>query len=167
MAWWRRTAPDVELGRGERQLDRLAFADGVLAVATTRRLVIRRPGREDWARLWWQVEAVSVEAEERLLVVSDVEADHITLQLGDGDQTRFAATLRERVQATLVDHRQLPVPGGSVRVALRKAEGELFLQEQWMGRVDVEDPRTRAVVVQLRQELASAVSRPELAGPAV
>ena len=147
-------------------MSRLELGEGAVAVATTRRLLVRRPGREDWTRPWWQLEAVSVEAEERLLVISDVDAEHITIQLGDGDSTHFAAALRERVQATLVDHRQLPVAGGTVRVALRKADGELFLQEQWQGRVDRDDPQVRALVDGLRRELASAVSRPDLAaGP--
>lgn len=167
VAWWRRRASDVELDRGERLLTRLDLGDGAEALTTTRRLVVRRPGRADWTRRWWQLEAVSVEAEERLLIVSDVDAGHITLQLGDGDQTRFAAVLRERVQATLVDHRQVPVAGGSVRVALRKADGELVLQEQWQGRVDPDAPEVRAVVADLRRELASAVSRPDLAAPPV
>ena len=145
-------------------MSRLDLGGGADAVATTRRIVVRRPGRDDWARFWWQIEAVSVESEERLLVVSDVDAEHVTLHLGDGDQTRFAAALRERVQATLVDHKQVAVDGGTVRVALRKADGELFLQEQWQGRADRDDPRNQALAAGLRHELASAVSRPDLAG---
>lgn len=159
--------PDVDLDKGERLMSRLDLGDGAFALATTRRLVVRRPGREDWIRHWWQLEAVSVEAEERLLIVSDVDAGHVTIQLGDGDQTRFAAVLRERVQATLVDHRQAPVAGGSVRVALRKADGDLFLQEQWLGRVNPDDPQVQTVVAALRRDLASAVSRPDLAAPRV
>lgn len=149
--------------RGERVLSELSLAGEASCLATTHRFIVRRPNRDDWIRPWWQIEAVSVEAEERLLVVSDIDADYVTIALGDGDQTRFAAVLRERVQATLVDHRDRQLEGGSVRVALRKRNGEPFLQEQVSGALRPDDELVRAALDELRTELARSIARPDLA----
>ena len=101
----------------------------VEVVATTDRLVVRRAGEPDWQRRWLEIDSARWDDEERALQVVDVAGGGTTLDLVEDDHLALAQVVRERVQSTLVTWTSVDVPGGEVRVVVRKDGDALVLQE--------------------------------------
>jgi predicted Zn-dependent protease len=157
----RRPATDLPLARGERVLAVVPVTAEVQAVATTDRLVVRREGEPDWQRRWVEVDHATWDDEERALQVVDVEGGGTTLDLVEDAHLVLAQVVRERVQATLVTFRAVTVPGGQVRVVLRKDGDGLVLQEVPGPGADTTSDLARAAITRTRSELAASVGLAE------
>ena len=153
----RRPPTDLPLARGERALAVVPVTPEVEVVATTDRLVVRRDAQPAWERRWVEVDHAAWDDEERTLRVVDVAGGGTTLDLVHDDHLSLAQVVRERVQATLVTWRSVPVPGGEVRVVLRKDGDRLVLQEVPGPGVDASSEAARGAVARVRRELASSV----------
>ena len=153
----RRPTTDLELARGERALAVVPVTPEVEVVATTDRLVVRRSGEPDWQRRWLEIDTARWDDEERALQVVDVAGGGTTLDLVDDDHLALAEVVRERVQSTLVTWTSVAVPGGEVRVVVRKDGDALVLQEIVVGSADVSGESAQAAVSAARRRLASSV----------
>ncbi len=157
----RRAATDLALSRGERVLEVVSVTDEVEVVATTDRLVVRRAAEPDWERRWVEVDHATWDNEERALQVVDVAGGGTTLDLVEDDQLGLAQVVRERVQSTLVTWQIVLVPGGEVKVAVRKDGDRLVLQEVTTPGADVTGERAAAAITRTRRDLASSVGLTE------
>ena len=153
----RRPSTDLTMARGERALAVVRVTPEVEVVATTDRLVVRRAGEPDWQRRWVEVDSATWDGEERALQVVDVAGGGTTLDLLEDDHLALAQVVRERVQSTLVTWTSVPVPGGQIRVVVRKDGDALVLQEVPTGDVDGSGEQARAAVDSARRRLASSV----------
>jgi len=153
----RRPGTDLPLARGERALAVVPVTPEVEVVATTDRLVVRRTGLPAWERRWVEVDHATWDDEERALQVVDVAGGGTTVDLVQDDHLALAQVVRERVQATLVTWQSVPVPGGEVRVVVRKDGDRLVLQEVPGQGAEVSGEAARAAVDRARRELASSV----------
>ena len=149
----RRDAPPVQLEPGERVLATVQDASGGWVVATDRALVTddRRLTWSDTGHAQWL-------DEEFALVVEPVDPAEPSLRLRLPDPGRLPETVHERVMASIVVSRVVPVPGGTVRVVGRDdGSGELVWQVIADAGVDPDsrDVRTAAdsAVTTLRGEL--------------
>lgn len=153
----RRPTTDLAMARGERALAVVPVTPEVEVVATTDRLVVRRAGEAAWERRWIEVDRATWDEKERALHVVDVAGGGTTLDLVEDEHLALAQVVRERVQATLVTWRAVPVPGGEVRVVLRKDGDRLVLQEVAGPGADASSEVARAALARTRRELASSV----------
>ncbi len=153
----RRPGTDLPLARGERALVVVPVTGGTEVVATTERLVVRRPGEPDWERRWVEVDHATWDAQERALTVVDVVGGGTTLDLVDDGQLGLAQVVRERVQSTIVTFQTVIVPGGEVKVAVRKDGDRLVVQETASAGADLSGPGAAALVASTRRDLASSV----------
>ncbi|MFE5309355.1 hypothetical protein [Isoptericola sp. NPDC056573] len=154
--WFRRSAlPDdlrraLPLAPGERVLASAQLADDRWAVATTADLVVVGPGTGDPVarRPWCDVDRGVFDPERSELAIEWVDAAPDTvLRLVDAERTSFPQALRERVQWSVVLAETVAVPGGDVKVAVRRtADGRLFSQAVAGQGVDLDDPRVARVV---------------------
>lgn len=157
MSWFsRRPGTRLPVGKGERVLAVAAVGETSQVVATSFRLAVLT-GDETWQRRWVEVDSVWWRDEERELEVRDVAGGGTTLHLPDDDHLALAQVVRERVQATLVTWTAVPVPGGQVRVAVRKDSDRLVLQEVPDAGADTTGEEARAAVRRARRELAASV----------
>jgi len=123
-------------------------------VAATDRAIVTADRRLDWVDVWhaqWL-------DEEFVLVVEPVDPADVALRLALPDPGRLPETVHERVMASIVVSRRVPVPGGSVRVVGRDGgDGELRWQVIADGGVDAAAPDVRraadSAVAALRAEL--------------
>ena len=154
--WFRRSPlPDdlrraLPLARGERVLASAQLHDDRWAVATTADLVVVGPAPGDVVtrRPWCDVDRGVFDPERSELAIEWVDADPDTvLRLVDAERTSFPQALRERVQWSVVLAETVAVPGGDVKVAVRRtADGGLFSQAIAGQGVDLDDPRVARVV---------------------
>ncbi|MCZ2261321.1 hypothetical protein [Isoptericola sp. QY 916] len=154
--WFRRSPlPDdvrrtLPLARGERVLASAQLPDDRWAVATTADLVVVGPGVGEVVtrRPWCDVDRGVFDPERSELAIEWVDAAPDTvLRLVDAERTSFPQALRERVQWSVVLAETVAVPGGDVKVAVRRtAHGELFSQAIAGQGVDLDDPRVARVV---------------------
>lgn len=157
----RRAAADLSLSRGERVLEVVPVTDEVEVVATTDRLVVRRAREPDWERRWIEVDHATWDDEERALQVVDVAGGGTTLDLVEDGQLGLAQVVRERVQSTLVTWQTVLVPGGEVKVAVRKDGDRLVLQEVPTPGADVTGEPAATAIARARRDLASSVGLTE------
>jgi hypothetical protein len=140
----------LSLARGERVLATAELADDRWAVATTADLVVVGPGAQDVVtrRPWCDVDRGVFDPERSELSVAWVDAAPDTvLRLVDPERTSFPQVLRERVQWSVVLSETVAVPGGDVKVAVRRtADGRFFSQAVAGPGVDLDDPRVSRVV---------------------
>jgi hypothetical protein len=138
----RRTSPQVEVAAGERVLAWAAAGDGV--VAGTRAALYLPDGRRV---PWEQVEAADWDNESETLRVSEVgtwgEA-RPTYSFVLGEPNRLLQLVRERVTATVLLQRHVPIRGKrGVRVVARRApagEREVVWLFEYDEGIDPEDP---------------------------
>ena len=149
----RRDAPPVPLESGERVLASAQDPTGAWVVATDRALVTdaRRLSWSDTGHAQWLDEDVE-------LVVEPVDPGEPPLRVRLPEPGRLPETVHERVMASIVVSRRVPVPGGTVRVVGRDdGSGELVWQVIADAGVDPDsrDVRTAAdsAVTTLRGEL--------------
>ncbi len=153
----RKPTTDLALARGERALAVVPVTPEVEVVATTDRLVVRRAGEPDWQRRWLEIDSARWDDEERALQVVDVAGGGTTVDLVEDAHLALAQVVRERVQSTLVTWTSVDVPGGEVRVVVRKDGDALVLQEVPTSGADPSGERARAAVASARRRLASSV----------
>ncbi len=168
MGFRRRPSSTLALGRGEKLLAVAQLTQQVEVVATSERVVVRGSGRAAWERRWAEIDTVSWDGEERVLTLVDVEGGGTSLDLVADEHLRLAQVVRERVQATLVASRRVQVPGGQVRLVVRKEGGQLVLQELAGVEVNATEPRARAQIDRAKRELADSVgmsSEPDVLPP--
>ncbi|MGE9350121.1 hypothetical protein ACQP60_11680 [Isoptericola variabilis] len=154
--WFRRSPlPDdhrraLPLARGERILAAAELHDERWAVATTADLVVVGPGAGDVVarRPWCDVDRGVFDPERSELSIEWVDsAPDTVLRLVDAERTSFPQALRERVQWSVVLAETVAVPGGDVKVAVRRtADGQFFSQAVAGPGVDLDDPRVARVV---------------------
>lgn len=154
--WFRRSPlPDdlrraLPLARGERVLASAQLPDDRWAVATTADLAVVGPAAGDVVsrRPWCDVDRGVFDPERAELAIEWVDAAPDTvLRLLDAERTSFPQALRERVQWSVVLAETVAVPGGDVKVAVRRtADGRLFSQAIAGTGVDLDDPRVARVV---------------------
>lgn len=152
----RRPTTRLPLDKGERVLAVAEVGETSQVVATSTRLAVLT-GDDTWQRRWVEVDAASWRDEERELEVRDVAGGGTTLHLPEDDHLVLARVVRERVQATLVTWTAVPVPGGQVKVAVRKDGDRLVLQEVPGARADASGDEARAAVRRARRDLAASV----------
>lgn len=144
----RRTLPtavrDLEVGRGEKVLAGVETADGV--VAGTRDALYLHGRRIPWE----QVENAEWDREEEVLTVTEVGEwgrERPTYHLRLGASARFLQLVRERVSASVVLQRHVPVHGrkGLFVVARRAPRGDQPIKwvYEFQAGVDPDDPAVR------------------------
>lgn len=124
----------VPVSGAERHLAGAELTDGGWAVATTADLAVVS-GDDGGARLmlrrpWGDVDRAGFDPERSELTVYWVDAaDDLRLRLADAARTNFPAVLRERVVWSVVLAETVDVPGGTVRVAVRRRlDGNMYSQ---------------------------------------
>lgn len=142
----RRTPPPVEVGRGERPLAWAAVASGGWVAGTRDALYL--PGVQ---RLpWEEVQAADWDREEGRLRVSEVgrwgepRAEHDLLLADSRDAQRFVQLMRERVTASILMVRRVPIEGRrGLRVVARRApsgRSEVSWLYEYDPGIDPDDP---------------------------
>ncbi|HWV77211.1 MAG TPA: hypothetical protein VN027_07840 [Isoptericola sp.] len=153
--WFRRSPlpddvrRDLPLDRDERILAAAELPDERWAVATTADLVVVGPGTQVVTRRpWCDVDRGVFDPERSELSIEWVDsAPDTVLRLVDAERTAFPQALRERVQWSVVLAETVAVPGGDVKVAVRRtADGRFFSQAVAGTGVDLDDPRVARVV---------------------
>ncbi len=152
----RRPTTSLPLHKGERVLAVADVGESTQVVATSARLAVVSEDAT-WQRRWVEVDTASWSDEERELEVRDVAGGGTTVHLPDDEHLALARVVRERVQSTLVTWRSVPVPGGQVRVAVRKDGDELVLQEVPDAGADTTGEQAQHDVRLARRELAVSV----------
>lgn len=152
----RRPTTSLPLSKGERVLAVAEVGESTQVVATSTRMAVVSEDTT-WQRRWVEVDTASWSDEERELEVRDVAGGGTTVHLPDDDHLALARVVRERVQSTLVTWRSVPVPGGQVRVAVRKDGDALVLQEVPDPGADTTGEQAQHDVRVARRELAASV----------
>ena len=149
----RAPAHPLDLLPRERTLAAVQDKAGAWVVATDR-AIVTADRRLDWV----DVGHAQWMDEEFVLFVDPVDPAAPTLRLALPEPGRLPETVHERVMASIVVSRRVPVPGGSVRVVGRDGgDGELRWQVIADGGVDAAAPDVRRAadlaVDDLRAEL--------------
>ena len=155
----RQERPQVDVGPGERLLAWAETGDGAVLAGTRDAVYL------DGARLpWEQVEAAEWDRDSELFRLSEVGSwgeqrrEHTYVVADPG---RFLELVRERVTASVVLQRHVPLRGGQgVRVIARRAPRGNRPLTWWVDHdegVDPEDPEVRAAT-----EAALAAARGEV-----
>ncbi|MDO8145299.1 hypothetical protein [Isoptericola sp. 178] len=124
----------VPLTRGERLLASAETSDGGWVVATTADLVVVAAADDGPAvslrRPWCDVDRAAFDPERSILTVEWVDAaPDLRPMLSDAAGSNLPAVVRERVLWSVVLAETVDVPGGTVRVAVRRRlDGTLFSQ---------------------------------------
>ena len=148
--------PDLAVGPGERLLAWAHGEDGSLVGGTRDALYLQGPGEAEAQRIPWEtVQAATWDRETGLLRVSEVGtwgAARPERTLALGDPRRLLMLVRERVTATVVLQRHVPVSGRrGVHVIARRAPGGeravTWVYEFDEG-VDPDDPDVRRLAAQ-------------------
>ena len=172
--WFRRSPlPDdvrqaLSPARGERPLAAAELVGDAWAVATTAELAVVQAGAAGppavvLRRPWADVDRAAFDPERGVLTVEWVDAAPDTLlRLVDADRAAFPQTLRERVQWSVVISETVSVPGGEVRVAVRRtADGTLFSQAVAGPGVDLAEPAVARVVDATESTVRGAAGLPQ------
>lgn len=151
----RRRTPDVPLDLLPRERLLVAVQDKAAAwVAATDRGLVTADRRLAWA----EVGQAQWLDEDLVLVVEPVDPEVPAIRLALPEPGRLPETVHERVMASIVVNRRVPVPGGSLRIVGRDGgDGELRWQVIADGGVDAAAPDVRrasdSAVAALRAEL--------------
>jgi hypothetical protein len=150
----------LALPKGDRVLGAALVDDGEtwLLATTTGFGVVR--GDEAVHTPWIGIERVTMDKETGLMAVYFSGRDAERFQIQPKDK-RLASIVNERVIASLVTVDHLEVPGGSVRVALRRSDrDELSVQVIAPADVDLEEEETARIVAAARDSLREAAGLP-------
>jgi hypothetical protein len=148
---------------GEKVLASAELADDGWVVATTadlalvgatEHLLLRRP--------WCDVDRAAFDPHRQVLTVEWVDAaPDLALHLADPARTNLPAVVRERVLWSVVLAETTDVPGGSVRIAVRRrSDGSLFSQAVAGEGVDLARQDVTDVVDVIESRLRSACGLP-------
>lgn len=170
MSWFRRPSlPDdvrraLDLPAGDRVLASAELVDGSWAVATRTSLVTSHPaGRAVVARPWSDVDRAAYVPEASTITVTWVDGtSSLELHLVDPRRSGLVATLRERVQSSVVLSETVTFAAGrTARVAVRRdGDGGLFSQVVAEPGVDLQDPEVAARVDAAEGRVRSASGLP-------
>ena len=156
----------VPVRGSERHLAAAELADGGRAVATTAGLAVVS-GDDDGALLtlrrpWCDVDRAAFDPERSVLTVEWVDAGPgLRLQMTDPTVTNLPAVLHERVLWSVVLAETVDVPGGRVKVAVRRRpDGSLFSQALAEEGVDLARPEIAHVVNATESNLRGACGLP-------
>lgn len=143
---------------GERVLGWESAASGEVIVATPTQLIEIDAGRPRWRRAWHLVDSGRWDQESATLRVTWVDGSPPQAWRLPLD-TSFPEVFRARVQASVVLSEQVAVPGGQVRVVVRKDLADQRLLTQWLpGRgVDPTSPEVRAAAAAALARLGEQV----------
>jgi hypothetical protein len=113
-------------------------------VVATERALLTVDGRTGWT----DVEHAQWYDDEQVLQVDPLPGFGTTVRLALTEPGRLPETVRERVMASIVVSRRVPLPGGSARVVARRSAGsdELVWQVVPDGGTDLDDPGVREQV---------------------
>lgn len=154
----------VPVRGGERHLAAAELADGGRAVATTASLaVVSGDGAQvTLRRPWCDVDRASFDPERSALTVEWVDGEpDLHLRLTDPVASNLPAVLHERVLWSVVLAETVDVPGGRVRVAVRRRpDGSLFSQALAEEGADLARPEVADVVDATESTLRSACGLP-------
>lgn len=147
----RSPGPDLSalaIAAGERALASAPTRDGGVVAGTLRALYV--PGRVAWE----EIDEAGWDAEEERLTVRTTDGHALVLDLDDA--TRLLQLVRERVTASVVLQRHVPISGRlGVRVAVRRrGDGSLVLTDVLDAGLDPDRPSVREAVARARAELA-------------
>ena len=121
----RRARPTVEVARGERVLAYSEATDGAVLAGTRAAFYLRDPDGTVTRVPWEQVEAAGWDREESLLTISEVGTwgeERAVHRVEVKDPWRLLQLVRERVTASVVLQRHIPVSAGrGLRVVGRRA----------------------------------------------
>lgn len=166
MARWSREKPGIELPRGEKVLAWARATDGAVVAGSRDALHAREADGSTLRIAWEQVEAADWDKESDRLRVSEVGSwgdtrpEHSwTLQ----ETGRLLELVRERVTASVVHQRHVPVTGRrGLRVIARRApagHSPIHWIYEYDEGVDPHDPDVRATaeaaLAQAREQLGS------------
>lgn len=140
----------LQIPAGERPLASAPVRGGEVVAGTLRALYVPGPARIAWE----EVDEAGWDAEEERLTVRTT--DDRTLVLDLDDATRLLQLVRERVTASVVLQRHVPVSGRlGVRVAVRRrGDGSLVLTDVLDPGLDPDRPAVRDAVARARADLA-------------
>jgi hypothetical protein len=152
---------ELRLDASDRVLAWSPLAGGGWAVATPAGLRALLPTGALLGRPWTEVHHAAWEAESRMLVVRWVGSRQVT-PLEIEESSFLPEVVHERVRASVVLARDVPVPGGhQVRVALRKADdGTLSTQAVPDRGVRMADPEVARLVGEARAQLRDEAGAP-------
>ncbi|WP_277211409.1 hypothetical protein [Isoptericola croceus] len=155
----------VPVENGERHLAGAELAGGEHVVATTAGLAVVTGDDEPRLTLhrpWCDVDRAAFDPERSVLTVEWVDAaPDLLLHLTDPAATNLPAVLRERVLWSVVLAETLEVPGGQVRVAVRRRlDGTLFSQAIAGEGVDLAQADVASVVNATESKLRGACGLP-------
>lgn len=161
-----RSGHGLDLPRGERVLAWAASTEGAVVAGTRDALHARESDGARWSVPWEQVEAADWDQDTDVLRVSEVGSwgderpEHTwTLQ----EPGRLLELVRERVSASVVHQRHVPVTGRrGLRVIARRApsgRSEIHWVYEYDEGIDPADPQVRAVA-----EAALRQAREQLGG---
>ena len=140
----RRARPDIEVAPGETALAAAKTADGRSVGGT--RDALYAPFRIPWER----VEAADWDSETSTLRVVETDAEPVTVELEPEEPQRLLQLIRERVTASVVLQRHVPVASPlGLRVVARRApgrRGDLVWSVRYDDGVDPDDPAVRQLV---------------------
>lgn len=143
-------------------------ASGVLhGVATSTRVVLLREGvdgfEQIWQRRWHEVESASWDREEYSLVIRPVSGDPVRVIVPDTGDLGWAATLRARIESSVVTWRTIQVRGGEVRLVVRQRhDGSLTMQVFPGPGVDTSQAMVADAIATARRALGGEVGQPDL-----
>ncbi|NOW00309.1 hypothetical protein [Isoptericola chiayiensis] len=150
----------------ERLLAGAELADGGWVVATTADLAVVS-GHDDGTRLlsrrpWGDVDRAAFDPARSELTVEWVDgAPDLRLRLSDPGRTSFPSALRERVVWSVVLAETVDVPGGQVRVAVRRRlDGTMYSQAISDDGVDLTLPDVARVVDATEEKVRGACGLP-------
>ncbi|NTW42736.1 MAG: hypothetical protein HGA44_23195 [Cellulomonadaceae bacterium] len=148
----------LQLPSGDRVLAATGLINDRWAVASRDALHLVDAEGHATRHPWSDVDRASLAPETATVTVFWVVGDTETLVLVGAGAPRFARTLRERVQSSVVHTENVTLPNGArVRVALRRADdGGLLSQVIGDGRVDLSDPEVAARIDAAEARVRSA-----------
>lgn len=140
----RRTRPDIEVAPGETPLAAARTADGGSVGGT--RDALYAPSRIPWER----VEVADWDSDTSTLRVVETDGQPFTVELEPDEPQRLLQLIRERVTASVVLQRHVPVAGTrGLRVVARRPpgrRGDLLWSVRYDDGVDPDDPTVRQLV---------------------
>jgi hypothetical protein len=147
-------AQALEIGSGERVLTWSVLTDGGVAAATIEGLRVRPEGADLVVAPWTDIDHAVWDAESAVLSIWWVGSPDIT-PLALEEDSFLPEVVHERVRASVVLTRDVPLPGGrALWIALRKgSDGTLTTQVAPPLGVRLDDPQIAAVVARAEAAL--------------
>lgn len=150
-------AAHLGLSGGETVLATATLDDGVLAVATDRRLLLADAAGLQRAVAWHEVDGAGWDPDSRVVEARLVDGGYVRLGMAGDTRTLLPETLRERVQSSVVLTRKVEVRGRrGVRVVVRRTPDGLATQVLPDPGISLSDPRVVHEVEAARRDVEAA-----------